>query len=73
MLSIHNNLSASAQNATGAYLEVHDVIKYTRKHHATVTNYAKQKHLGCKKVQGQSEATCKQAVDIQGVKSFLIK
>ena len=24
--------------------------------------YAKQKHLGCKKVRGQSEATCKQAV-----------
>ena len=23
--------------------------------------YAKQKHLGCKKVRGQSEATCKQA------------
>ena len=72
MLSIHNNLSAGAQNVTGAYviimlvnnaltwqsscviannaqktqklfvqgynLEVHDVIKYTRKHHATVLN-----------------------------------
>ena len=68
MLSIHNNLSAGAQNVTGAYviimlvcrrllttrlhgkalekqqnlfvqgynLEVHDVIKYTRKHRATV-------------------------------------
>ena len=24
-------------------------------------SYAKQKHLGCKKVRGQSEATCKQA------------
>ena len=68
MLSIHNNLSADAQNVTGAYviimlvyrrllttrfviankarktqklfvqgynLEVHDVIKYMRKHHAT--------------------------------------
>ena len=23
--------------------------------------YAKQKHLGCKKVRGQSEATCKKA------------
>ena len=53
MLSIHNNLSAGAQNVTGAYViimlvyrcmlttrgscviannEVHDVIKYTRKH-----------------------------------------
>ena len=73
MLSIHNNLSAGAQDVTGAYviimfvnnaltwqsscviannarktaklfvqgynLEVHDVIKYTRKHRATVTNY----------------------------------
>ena len=26
-----------------------------------IIQYAKQKHLGCKKVQGQSEATCKQA------------
>ena len=26
-----------------------------------VIYYAKQKHLGCKKVRGQSEATCKQA------------
>ena len=80
MLSIHINLSAGAQNFTGACLrnnyaclqalvnnaltwqsscvianitlekqqklfvqgynlEVHDVIKYTRKHRATVTNY----------------------------------
>ena len=78
MLSIHNNLSAGAQNVTGAYviimlvyrrllttrlhhkaaacviannarktqklfvqgynLEVHGVIKYTRKHRATVLN-----------------------------------
>ena len=27
----------------------------------TVNTYAKQKHLGCKKVRGQSEVTCKQA------------
>ena len=74
MLSIHYNLSAGAQNVTGAYvlimlvyrclltmrlhgkpannaqkqqklfvqgynLEVRDLIKYTQKHHATVTNY----------------------------------
>ena len=26
-----------------------------------IIQYAKQKHLGCKKVQGLSEATCKQA------------
>ena len=25
-------------------------------------HYAKQKHLGCKEVQGQSEAACKQEV-----------
>ena len=45
MLSIHNNLSAGAQNVTGKKqqklfvqgynLEVQDVIKYMRKHCAT--------------------------------------
>ena len=56
MLSIQNNLSAGTQNVTGTYviimlvyrrmltmrynLEVHNVIKYMRKHRATdVTNY----------------------------------
>ena len=43
MLSIHNNFSAGAQNVTGAQLfvqgynlEVHDVLKHTQKHSATV-------------------------------------
>ena len=46
MLSIHINLSAGAQNlkqqklfVQGYNLKVHDVIKYMRKHRATVTNY----------------------------------
>ena len=31
------------------------------KYKVSVYIYAKQKHLGCKKVRGQSEAACKQA------------
>ena len=33
------------------------VVGELHMHGYVVTNYAKQKHLGCKKVWGQSEAT----------------
>ena len=33
------------------------IIKRSVNMHLSVKEYAKQKHLGCKKVRGQSEAT----------------
>ena len=50
--------------ATACYLFtklLRQLVKYWRQQGLRVVLYAKQKHLGCKKVRGQSEATCKQA------------
>ena len=55
-LSLINNIKAIY--LTGSFLIVRMKVRYSPNHYLLllVVYYAKQKHLGCKKVRGQEEA-----------------
>ena len=58
-VSLHDNVSLGNTARCVDYADVH--IFKCPDQQVPLYTVAKQKHLGCKKVRGQSEATCKQA------------